>query len=130
MTSNVFFDEFSSYLESIVMSSDLLSMTGDFNSYVDVPENPSGVCFLELLESVGLQQHVRTTPAHEPGHTLDLIITRQRDSLPSGVPVSDYFYAILQWVNRLFRLNQYLTGKLKLLLVFSVTPFKIAQNEK
>ena len=64
MTSDVFFDEFSSYLESIVMSSDPLLIAGDFNIYVDVPENPDGVCFLELLESVGLPQHV-APPTHE-----------------------------------------------------------------
>ena len=46
------------------MSSDPLLIAGDFNIYVDVPENPDGVCFLELLESVGLQQHV-APPTHE-----------------------------------------------------------------
>ena len=46
VTSNVFFDEFSSYLESIVMSSEPLLIAGDFNIHVDVPENLDGVCFL------------------------------------------------------------------------------------
>lgn len=78
------------YLESIVMSSDLLLIAGDFNIHVDVPENPDGVCFLDLLEYVGLQQHV-ASPTHESGHTVDLIITRQCDSLLFTVFVSDYF---------------------------------------
>ena len=72
------------------MSSEPLFIAGDFNIHVNVPENPDGVCFLELLESMGLQQHV-VTPTHESGHTLDLINTRQCDSLFSSVPVSDYF---------------------------------------
>ena len=90
VTSKVFFEEFSSYLESIVMSSELLLIAGAFNIHVDVPENPDGVCCIELLQSIGLQQHV-VTPTHESGHTLDLIITRQCDSLLSSVPVSNYF---------------------------------------
>ena len=48
VTSNVFFDEFSSYLESIVMSSEPLLIAGDFNIHVDVPENPGGVCFSRI----------------------------------------------------------------------------------
>ena len=90
VTSNVFFDEFASYLESIVMSSQPLLIAVDFNIHVDVPNDPNRVSLLELLESMGLQQHV-VTPTHESGHTLDLIITRQCDSVLSSVPVSDYF---------------------------------------
>ena len=54
-------------------------MAGDFNIHVDVPGDPNRVSLLELLESMGLQQHV-VTSTHESGHTLDLIITRQCDS--------------------------------------------------
>ena len=42
----------------------------------------------ELLESMGLQQHVNE-PTHESGHTLDLIITRQCDSLLAKISVTD-----------------------------------------
>ena len=80
VTTNVFFADFSSFLENIIMSSVPLLIAGDFNIHVDVPGNADSVCLKELLESMGLQQHVNV-PTHESGHTLDLIITRQCDSL-------------------------------------------------
>ena len=77
VTISVFFDEFSKYLESIILSSEPLLITGDFNIHVDVIGHPDREKFLDLLEAMGLQQHV-TMPTHELGHTLlDLIITRQ-----------------------------------------------------
>ena len=65
-----------------------LLIAGDFNIHVDVPGNADSVCLKELLESMGLQQHVNV-PTHESGHTLDLIITRQCDSLLANIPVTD-----------------------------------------
>ena len=70
------------------MSSVPLLIEGDFNIHVDVPGNADSVCLKELLESMGLQQHVNE-PTHESGHTLDLIITRQCDSLLANIPVTD-----------------------------------------
>ena len=46
----------------------------------------------ELLESMGLQQHVNE-PTHESGHTLDLIITRLCDSLLANIPVTGCFFS-------------------------------------
>ena len=46
----------------------------------------------ELLESMDLQQHVNE-PTHESGHTLDLIITRQCDSLLANIPVTDCLFS-------------------------------------
>ena len=89
VTVNVFFEEFSAYLESIILSSEPLLITGDFNIHVVVVGDPNRVKFLDLLEAMGLLQHV-TTPTHESGHTLDLIITRQCDALVKDPPVSDY----------------------------------------
>ena len=48
--------------------------------------------FLDLLESMGLQQHV-DVPTHKSGHTLDLIITRRADSLLSTDPMADYLFS-------------------------------------
>ena len=47
--------------------------------------------FLDLLESMGLQQHV-DVPTHKSGHTLDLIITRRADSLLTD-PMADYLFS-------------------------------------
>ena len=48
---------------------------GDFNIHVDVPNDIDAVKFLDLLESLGREQHV-TEATHIFGHTLDLVITR------------------------------------------------------
>ena len=79
VTTSVFFADFSSFLENIIMSSVPLLIAGDFNIHVDAPGNTDSVCLKELLESMGLQQHVNE-PTNESGHTLDLIFTRQCDS--------------------------------------------------
>ena len=80
VTTGVFFDEFSDYLESIILSSELLLITGDFNIHVNVVGDPHKLKLPVLLETMGLQQHV-ITPTHESGNTLDLIITRQCEDL-------------------------------------------------
>ena len=64
-------------------------ITGDFNIHVDTIGDPDRERFLDLLEAMGLQQHV-TTPTHESGHTLDLIFTRQCETLVTETPVRDY----------------------------------------
>ncbi|PFX17382.1 hypothetical protein AWC38_SpisGene18295 [Stylophora pistillata] len=45
--------------------------------------------FIELLISMGLEQHVHK-PTNISGHTLDLIITRCSDSLLYAKPIADY----------------------------------------
>ena len=89
MTTGVFFQNFADYLESIVLSLELLLVTSDFDIHVNVVGDPDRAKFLELIETVGLQQHV-ITPTHETGHTLDLIISRQCENLVKTTPVSDY----------------------------------------
>ena len=61
VTVDVFFEEFSAYLESIILSSEPLLITSDFNIHVDVVRDPNRVKFLDLVEAMGLLQHV-TTP--------------------------------------------------------------------
>ena len=92
VTTSVSFADFSSFLESIIMSSVPLLIAGDFNIHVDVLGNADSVCLKELLGSMGLQQHVNE-PTHESGHTLDLIITRQCDSLLANIPVNDCLFS-------------------------------------
>ena len=90
VTIRTFIAEFSTYLESIVMSSEPLLITGDFNIHVDQLSDPDSDIFLELLESMGFLQHV-DKPTHRSGHTLDLIITRQCDVVLASAPTTDYF---------------------------------------
>ena len=92
VSTNVFLNEFPAYLESVVMSPEPLLITGDFNIHVDVPGDPDAARFLELLTSMGLEQHV-DKPTHISGHSLDLIITRCSDSLLSAKPIADYLFS-------------------------------------
>ena len=76
---------------SIILSSESLLVTGDFNIHVDVVGDLDRAIFLELhiLETIGLQQHVITL-AHESGYTLDLILSRQCENLVNTTLVSAY----------------------------------------
>ena len=42
--------------------------------------------FFDILNANGLTQHV-TSPIHQKGHTLDLVITREQSNLLSGSPI-------------------------------------------
>ena len=92
VTVNSFIDEFSEYLESVILSNELLCLTGDFNIHVDDHNDPAACRFLDLLDSMSLTQHV-AEPTHELGHTLDLVITRKSDNLISGRPAPDILFS-------------------------------------
>ena len=92
VTVNTFIGEFSTYLESIVMSSEPLCLTGDFNIHVDDINDSAARLFADLLDSMALNQHVHSA-THELGHTLDLVITRQSDHLIFGEPCADFLFS-------------------------------------
>ena len=81
---SVFLTEFSSFLESVIHSKGRLLIVGDFNIHVDASDNVHSLKFLDLLHSLGLRQHVNVQ-THNKGHTLDLIITRETDSLITSI---------------------------------------------
>ena len=86
-----FLSEFSSYMESIILSKDHLLILGDFNIHMDVSTDAYTVKFMDLLESLGLEQHVRG-PTHTHAHTLDLVITRKMENIIARPPrVCRYF---------------------------------------
>ncbi|XP_078372669.1 uncharacterized protein LOC144656313 [Oculina patagonica] len=70
--------EFSEWTEQLLI-------TGDFNIHVNAVDDPDAIKLLDLLESVGLRQHV-TQPTHVHGHTLDLIITRWSEQIIQDPP--------------------------------------------
>ena len=92
ITTGVFLTEFSDYLEHAVLCTDQLLICGDFNIHVDVSDDLDACRFLELLDSVGLDQHV-SVPTHISGHTLDLIITRNSDQLLVSSLWTDYLFS-------------------------------------
>ena len=92
MTVNSFIDKFSEYLQSVILSNELLCLTGDFNIRVDDHNDPAACHFLDLLDSMSLTQHV-AEPTHELGHTLDLVITQKSDNLISSRPTPDILFS-------------------------------------
>ena len=72
------------------MRDDVL-IVGDFNLHVDDSDDIYGSSFLSLIDSFGLQQHV-VGPTYERSarhnrHTLDLVLSRQRNHLASQVGI-------------------------------------------
>ncbi len=47
-------------------------IVGDFNMYVDNEKDALGSAFIDILNSIGVRQHV-SGPTHCRNHTLDLI---------------------------------------------------------
>ena len=54
--------------------------------------NSDALNFLDVLESLGLQQRVND-PTHIHGHTLDLIITRIADNIIREKPHVDRYFS-------------------------------------
>jgi exonuclease III len=93
-----FFDDFSDFLDSIILSKEQLLLVGDFNFHVDVRDDKDAMMFTDLLLSYGLTQHV-SMATHSKGHTLDLLITRDTSSLISTPHVHDAQLSDHFWVH-------------------------------
>ena len=89
---NAFIVEFSHYLETIIMSTDPLIITGDFNIHVNSKTDGDSLKLVDLLLSMGLQQHVEFS-THVSGNTLDLVITREVDSNLGSPPRPDHLFS-------------------------------------
>lgn len=90
VSTSTFFTEFSCYLESIILAKEQLIILGDFNIHVDIMDDPDSLRLLDLLDSVGLRQHINQS-THIHGHTLDLIITRSSENILKGPPCVDRY---------------------------------------
>ena len=85
-----FCSEFANYMESILLSKEQLLIVGDMNIHVHDASDADARNFLDLLESLGLQQHVRG-PTHIHGHTLDLVVTRLAENIILDTPKADRY---------------------------------------
>ncbi len=74
VSSNVFFKEFSDYLESACSDSSNFVITGDFNLHVNDKKDPDTGKLSQILDSYSLSQLIQM-PTHLSGNTLDLLIT-------------------------------------------------------
>ncbi len=89
VTNKTFLEEFEDYIENVLLSPEPLCIVGDFNLHMDVMDDCYQRQMSDLLNSVGLQQHVNV-PTHKSGHILDLIITRCGDKLDVSSPRAGY----------------------------------------
>ena len=92
VTTSTFLTDFADYLETLILSSEPLVINGHFSVHVDDSNDRGATKLLDLLDSLGLCQHV-TQSTHELGHTIDLIITRQSDSIIHGSPATDHLFS-------------------------------------
>ena len=92
VTTENFLMDFSTYLETLLLVKEELLIVGDFNIHVDISNDVDAIKFLDLLDSVGLQQHIKK-PTHVHGHTLDLVITRSSAGIIQSQPNVDCFFS-------------------------------------
>ena len=92
VSTNVFFTEFSDYMETVIMSTEKLVILGDFNIHIDVPSDVDARKLEDLFDCLSLEQHVRE-PTHTQGHTLDLIISRKCQFVIDGSPRVDRLFS-------------------------------------
>ena len=88
LSADIFFNEFPILIENLAALPGRLLVVGDFNFHLDnVSTNRDAILFLDLLDSTNLIQHVET-PTHNRGHLLDLVITRNSDTVISDLSSS------------------------------------------
>ena len=81
-----FLDEFYDLLHATMSLQGYLLIVGDFNIWCDNDTLPDTMKFNTILSICGLKQHV-TSPSHVKGHTLDLVISRESESILSDCNV-------------------------------------------
>lgn len=87
-TVNSFLDDFEQLVAEISVAKERLLILGDFNIHVD-RDLPEVRRFNDILHAHNLSQLV-TSPTHKRGHTLDLVVVRDGDSIVSDVTVCNY----------------------------------------
>ncbi len=80
-----FIKEFADFLSELVLAADkVLIVDINFNIHVDNEKDALGSAFIDILNSIGVRQHV-SGPTHCRNHTLDLILSHGIDV--SGVEI-------------------------------------------
>ncbi|XP_052444554.1 uncharacterized protein LOC127986312 [Carassius gibelio] len=73
-----FIKEFGDFTSELVLAADKVLIVGDFNIHVDNEKDALGSAFIDILNSIGVRQHV-SGPTHCRNHTLDLILSHGID---------------------------------------------------
>ena len=83
-----FYNEFSNLVDSCILESKQLIFAGDFNFHMDNLANSSTQAFNRILLSNSLKQHI-VSPTHLKKHILDLVITREDDTIITTANVNN-----------------------------------------
>ncbi len=94
-----FIKEFADFLSELVLAADKVLIVGDFNIHVDNEKDALGSAFIDILNSIGLRQHV-SGPTHSRNHTLDLILSHGIDVngveiLQQSDDISDHYLVLV-----------------------------------
>lgn len=81
-----FLEEWAVLLDQLTIAAHRVIITGDINIHMDDVVHPDTVKFSSVLDSHGFSQHVHG-PTHKGGHTLDLVLTRDTDTVLDQLPV-------------------------------------------
>ncbi len=65
-----FIKEFADFLSELVLAAEKVLIFADFNIHVDNVKDALGSAFIDILNSIGVRQHV-SGPTHSRNHTLD-----------------------------------------------------------
>ena len=85
LVNTVFFDQWSAYLDIVMLDSHNIIITGDLNFHLDNPAELDVRRFSETLADRGMTQLVKS-PTHRGGHILDVVIVRETGSIISALP--------------------------------------------
>ncbi|KAI0214517.1 putative RNA-directed DNA polymerase from transposon BS [Lamellibrachia satsuma] len=95
-----FLDEFTKYVNEIVVTRQDILIVGDFNLHCELNSAPGVKLLNDILAENNLKQHV-TEPTHMKGHMLDLVITRSSSSIVSSTTaypssISDHYSVVFR----------------------------------
>ncbi len=93
-----FIKELADFLSELVLAADKVLIVGDFNIHVDNEKDALGSAFIDILNSIGVRQHV-SVPTHCRNHTLDLILSHGIDVngveiLQQSDDIADHYLAL------------------------------------
>ena len=87
VSTSVFLEEFAELLDMYTVPNDDFIIAGDINIHVET-ETLYSTRFNDMLDLYDLKQHIQE-PTHRKGHTLDVVITPNKDSYLSNVNITE-----------------------------------------
>ena len=81
-----FFDQWSAFLDDIMLDMNDVIITGDLNFHLDIPTQLDVKRFSETLCDRGMKQLVNVSKPHSKGHILDVVIVRDNTCIVPALP--------------------------------------------